>query len=273
MCRLLAYAAPSPTTVVAELGPEQTRRFERMSLLHDDGWGSAALLDGERAPSVVRDVVPGHTDGRLGEVLTEQPARTRLVHLRLASDLMDITAANTHPFADERFALAHNGSIVPTPALRALLTDAERAGLTGQTDSEMYFTLVRRHLDAGADLPQALAATVRLIRGPYPHASLNAVAMTADTLAVVHSSAHAPVPFDDFVASGLTGDDMPLDHSEAYFRMSYRALDNGGWAFTSAGLQTHDWTPLPQDTIAAVDLATLALTFADLASAWADLGG
>lgn len=260
MCRLLAHATPTALTTRQVLGAESVQRFERMSLLHDDGWGSAWIDAPEGSIHRIRDASPAHTHDRLHRVLETDPATARIVHLRLATDSMAITALNAHPFTDGTLAMAHNGSIVPTDSLRQLLTDDERAGLTGTTDSEMYFVLLRRHLAQSGDLSDAAARTVRTLRSTYPEASLNAVALTADSLCVIHSSSLAHVPWEDFRASGLSDEDMPLDHSEVYFRMSYRPVPGGGWVFTSAGLGSESWTPLPEDSISTVDLASLELS-------------
>ncbi|PWJ24942.1 putative glutamine amidotransferase [Branchiibius hedensis] len=260
MCRLLAHATPTALTTRRVLGAQLARRFERMSLLHDDGWGSAWVDAPGGSVHRVRDASPAHTQDRLRRVLESDPAAARIVHLRLATDSMAVTAMNAHPFSDGTLALAHNGSIVPTDSLQRLLTDDERAGLTGTTDSEMYFTLLRRHLSESGDLRDAAARTVRALRSAYPEASLNAVALTADSLCVIHSSSLARVPWEDFMASGLSTEDMPLDHSEVYFRMSYRAVPGGGWVFTSTGLGSDSWTALPEDSISTVDLASLQLS-------------
>ena len=263
MCRLLAHATPTPLPTREVLGAEPTRRFERMSLLHDDGWGSA-WIDAPGGPlHRIRDASPAHTQDRLRHVLETDQATARIVHLRLATDSMAVDPLNAHPFTDGTLALAHNGSIVPTDALRRLLTTDERAALTGTTDSEMYFMLLRRHLSESGDLSDAARRTVRTLRSTYPEASLNAVALTADSLCVIHSSSLARVPWEDFTASGLSAEDMPLDHSEAYFRMSYRAVPGGGWVFTSAGLGSDSWTPLPEDSISTVELASLELSIED----------
>lgn len=260
MCRLLAHATPAPVTTRHVLGPDQTRRFERMSLLHDDGWGTAWVDAPGGSIQRIRDASPAHTQDQLQRILDTNTATARILHLRLATDSMAVNSANTHPFSDATIALAHNGSIVPTQALRDLLTDDERASLTGSTDSEMYFALLRRHYGQTGELGDAAARTVRTLRSAYPEVSLNAVALTADSLCVIHSSSLATVPWEDFQASGLRPEDMPLDHSEAYFRMSYRAVPGGGWVFTSAGLGSDSWTPLPEDSITTVNLASLDLS-------------
>lgn len=267
MCRLLAHVTATPSTTEQVLGSEQARRFERMSLLHDDGWGTAWTDTPGAELGRTRDASPAHDQDRLWAALTTQPATARIVHLRLATDSMAVDTANAHPFCDGSLALAHNGSIVPTQALAAMLTAQERAALTGTTDSEMYFALLRRQLQQSGDLRHAAMCTLRSLRTAYPHASLNAVALTRDALCVIHSSTLAPIPWADFAASGLSAEEMPLNHADAYFRMSYRAVPGGGWVFSSAGLRTDSWIPLPEDSVTIVDLRTLQLSTSQLQDA------
>lgn len=259
MCRLLAHATQHPVTTAQVLGADEARRFERMSLLHDDGWGTAWLTDLQSTVHRLRDPSPAHTQGALRRALESVPAVARLAHLRLATDAMAIAEVNTHPFCDGAVAFAHNGSIVPTSHLAALLSPDERGLVAGSTDSELYFMLLRRNLRQTSSLMDAMVTTVQTLRPAYPEASLNSIALTTDSLCVTHSSSRALVPWADFVASGLTGDDMPLGHGDAYFTMSYRAVDGGGWVFASAGLDTESWTPLPPDSVTVVDLGTLEL--------------
>lgn len=266
MCRLLGYAAPDPVSVIEALGEDQVRRFRRMARLHDDGWGTMWLDTAASAPlQRVRTAESGHDSRLFAEAMHTPASRARVVHLRLATDDMNIEVRNTHPFVNGRIGMAHNGSIVPTTALREMLGEAAAGQIEGDTDSERYLALLRQHLDASADVPTALAETVRQVRAAYPVASLNAMVLTPEVLSVVRSSQDSPVPWDDFVASGLAEHELPLNHSDAYFHMSYRALPRGGWAFTSAGLEVGGWSELPENTIASVALDSLELSLTSVA--------
>lgn len=261
MCRLLAYATAHPMSVLDVLGSAQTLRFQQMARLHDDGWGTMWLDDAD--PTTLareRAAETGHDSVRLADALRGPASTARVVHLRLATDLMEVKECNTHPFTRGDIGFAHNGSIVPTGRLRAMLGPARQARLEGETDSEIYFELVLQAMAGGLGAGAALAEAIAQIRTAYPHASLNAMVLSPTELAVARSSRGAAVPHDDFVASGLTTEQLPLDHVDAYFRMSYRRLPGGGVVISSAGLETDGWDELPEDTVAQVGLADLRLS-------------
>lgn len=265
MCRLLAYAAPAPTSVGTLLGSAQADRFRSMARLHQDGWGTMWVTepgaDGvlERA----RYAETGHDSELLAATLHGPATAARVLHLRMATTAMDILERNTHPFVRGHVGLAHNGSIVPSAALRAL-AGAAAAGVEGDTDSELFFAIVVDLMDSGLTPTAALLEAVRRVREPYPSASLNLMMLTTTELVVLRSSHGSPVPWEDFVASGLAEHELPLGHSDAYFRMFYRRFADGAIAFASAGLETDGWTELPENTIATVDLQTLHLETSSL---------
>lgn len=262
MCRLLAYAAPRATSVANVLGPTQCELFELLSMLHDDGWGSIWV------PAAARDVErhrasgAGHTDTDLSQILTDERASARVVHLRLATRSMEIDVRNSHPFLAGGVGFAHNGAIVPTDALRGMLGARDLAQVEGTTDSELYFALVRRGLRWGMTAVEAVRAAVHRIRGSYPFPSLNAMLLTPTELIVVHSSAHAQVPYHDF--GGLA--DLPIGHDEDYYRLAYQRRTDGTVVVSSTGLRTDDWTPLPQNSLTRVDLDTLEMSVEGLNS-------
>ncbi|WP_432486668.1 class II glutamine amidotransferase [Kineococcus sp. SYSU DK018] len=263
MCRLLAFAAPGPTTIADLIGTEQLAAFRTLSRLHADGWGTA-WVDEAREVRRVRDALPVQRSRRGAAALTEQPSTARLVHLRLATPGMTVAHDNSHPFLHGGVAFAHNGSVPSVPVLEAVVGERHLADVRGSTDSERIFALVRRYADEGADLTTAAArATVRL-REAFPGASLNAVLLSAGELVVVHSSERSPVPLADLCASGLTPADLPRDHAEGYYRMSWLRRPDGAVVFTSAGIDTTGWEPLPPASITTVRLDTVDVRVRDL---------
>lgn len=283
MCRLLAYAAPRPMTVTEVLGADQRSVFQEMARLHRDGWGSAWLPDAtgaglrdERVADPDRPTLgarrsehSGLGDVDLERVLTDDRASARLVHLRLATDGMACTPANTHPFLADGMAFAHNGSLTPASALDDLIAPEIAATLVGDTDSERYLAAIRTRLAEGAGLVDAVTGTVARLRARFPGASLNALLLTPSRLVAVHAHEAAPSPDDLFDASGL-GDALPRDHREAYYLMRMRRLADGTIAFASTGLDIAEWTPLPSESVTSVDLATLETETVPLAAVRAD---
>lgn len=265
MCRLLAHVSPQPTVVADLIGDEGVRRYQQMAQLHDDGWGTMWIGDHdheadhpERPVRRHRTPESGLTAARLRAVLTQEPARARVLHLRLATLTMANEEVNTHPFVHADLGLAHNGAIVPADRLRACVQrsvpPAVYDAIEGTTDSELYFGLVRHAVAEGASCLEATVHAVQLIRSEFPLASLNAMVLTPQSLVVVHSSARAPVPWHDFVACGM--DPLPLGHDEGYFQLRYRRCPDGSVVVASTGLESAGWHDLPQDTLLYVDLRT-----------------
>ncbi|WP_432536398.1 class II glutamine amidotransferase [Kineococcus arenarius] len=266
MCRLLAFAAPGPTTLAELIGAERLAAFRGLSGLHADGWGTA-WVDGTREVRRVRDALPVQRSRRGAAALAERPSTARLVHLRLATPGMAVGHENSHPFLHGGVAFAHNGSVPSVPVLEDLVGERHLTDVRGGTDSERIFALVRRYADAGADLTTAAArATVRL-REAFPGASLNAVLLSSDEVVVVHASERSPVPLADLCASGLAPADLPRDHVEGYYRMSLLRRPDGAVVFTSAGIDTTGWEPLPPASITTVRLGTLQVRVRDLEGA------
>lgn len=261
MCRLLAVASASGASLRTLLGEEQCATFLEMSRLHADGWGTA-YVPSLRARSLrsVRDpepIVEGTAAALTANEAMSTDAAARIVHLRMATSGLPISEQNTHPFVVGDRAFAHNGAITPKAELAELIGPAYRAGVEGQTDSELYFALVRQHADATGSLLEGTCRAVEIIRERFPAASLNALILTTTQLLVVHSNERSLIPTRELTASGLQHHELPLNHLDAYFQMSYRRLADGSVVFSSTGIDRTGWTPLTPATVTCVDLDTL----------------
>ncbi|WP_432499085.1 class II glutamine amidotransferase [Kineococcus gypseus] len=265
MCRLLALAAPRPTTLADALGAERLAAFRGLSGLHADGWGTAWVGDGE--VHRVRDALPVQRSRHGAGALAGRASTARLVHLRLATSGMSVGHENSHPFLHEGVAFAHNGAVPDVRRLEELVGAPHLARVRGTTDSERIFALVLRHRDEGADLPTAAALATARLREEFPAASLNAVLLSADELVVVHASESSPVPLADLCASGLSPAQLPRDHDEGYYRMSWLRRPDGAVVFTSAGIDTSGFTPLPPASVTTVALDTLQVRVQELGAA------
>lgn len=270
MCRLLAFAATSPSTFSDVLGTDEAAAFQHLARVHDDGWGAMwTTRDGglERR----RRTGGGMRDAALTNTLNGVRSRAAVAHLRLATGGLPVRSVNTHPFRAVTpigpVGMAHNGSIMPVADLRALVSPAFLRDCAGTTDSEVYFALVRERLAAGADLPEAVADTITTIRAHFPVAGLNAMVLGTEELVVVRASTHAPVPTAHFAERGLDDASLPPAHDEAYYDLRVRRTPDGSLAFASSGLDTTGWEELPLDSLTVVDLATTRMETHSLATA------
>jgi predicted glutamine amidotransferase len=166
-------------------------------------------------------------------------------------------SANTHPFTGDGLAFAHNGSVPVDGPLEQLLSPARAAALTGTTDSERYFAVVRRHLRKAPDLPTATLAAVRELRALYPLASLNALLLDGTSLVAVHASARSALPPEDTELCREAG--LPQDHLDDYFALRIRHTAEGV-QIGSTGFGQAGWEPLPADCITTIGLADLSVT-------------
>ncbi|MDH6235474.1 class II glutamine amidotransferase [Cryobacterium sp. CG_9.6] len=261
MCRLLAYASPTPRTTRDVLGGNQSAVFQDMTELHKDGWGSAWIVgDTTRRVKKERSALTGEGDQRLTEALSERLSRAQLVHLRMATDGMACQPANTHPFVRDGFAFAHNGSLAPASAMDDYIAPHLLAALDGDTDSERYLAVIRTKVAEGNDLFEAVCQTVLELRPIFPDLSMNAMILSPTELIAVHASEDADTPHDMFDASGLTELTLPQDHRTAYYLMRQRRYDDGTIVFASSGLDIVGWEPLPAESVTRVNLTTLEST-------------
>lgn len=266
MCRLLAYVSPVATTLEALIGATQCTAFADMSRLHADGWGTAWIAPGLQPTEVhrTRATIPVDPTVPLSRTIDSQAASARIVHLRMATSGMAVEIENTHPFLTDNLAFGHNGSVVPVAELRPLLSAEILASVRGGTDSELYFALIRQHRLGGMALVDAVVATVSLLRAHFPSASLNALVLGEDELVVVHSSENATPPLAEFRARGLEDAELPPGHVSDYYALSYLQMADGSVAFSSSGIDTTGWTPLPPASVASVSLATMELRIRNL---------
>jgi predicted glutamine amidotransferase len=256
MCRLLGFVAASTASVRQLVGDENLAQFTSLTSLHGDGWGTSWSQSPGEAPRSHRSASSAAVDPDYANAVADE-SLARIVHLRWASEGYRVDPANTHPFVGDGMAFAHNGCIAPTDALDGMLAASSRRGLVGNTDSERYFALVRQELDeADAGAAPAVVRAASALRAHYPHASLNALILTRDELIIVHANSPESAPMDELAA--LPGG-APHDHLDAYFLMRWRSAADGSLVFASSGMPALGWTPLPEETVTAVDVRTLRM--------------
>jgi glutamine amidotransferase len=262
VCRLIGFAAPTPTTLLKLVGDDELIQLESLSCLHGDGWGTSWHDPDTGEPRRYRSIAAAADDPQFAVETRDMASAARIVHLRWATEGYAVHPGNSHPFQADGISFAHNGRISPVGRLDALLAPQTRRALADATDSERYFALVRQELAAEpGDLSGAVLRATGRLRAHYAHSSLNALLLTATELIVVHGSEESVSPLAD-LAAHPAGDQE--DHMDAYFSMRRRRTDDGTLLFTSSGLDTTGWEPLPAESVTTVDLATLRTTTRDI---------
>ena len=258
MCRLLGYVARRPTSVVEVLGQRNFEAFTALTAVHGDGWGMAWQGPEDNTLHSASSAESAISDPTYAALAGQQLGRAGILHLRWATPGLPVSPENTHPFLDDGFAFAHNGHVSPIDRLERLLTAESLAKLRGDTDSERYFRFVLQCIaeqgDAEDGLRQALARLVR----EFPHASLNALMLTPTHLFGVHVNSQAAAPVTGLRDLFDSEEEIPHRHTDEYFAMDYRLTPESVHVISS-GVDPDGWTPVPEDTAAMVDLASLEL--------------
>lgn len=257
MCRLLAYVAPEPVSLIDVLGKPDFEDFTALTSIHSDGWGMA-WHDHEGALRHATSTTCADHDPQFRE-LAEQPlGRVGIVHLRWATPGIPRTPANTHPFIDADRAMAHNGNITPIEQLDQLLTPRSRAAVRGDTDSERYFHYLVQAIDDSEDEVAAVREAVGRVAARFPAASLNALLLSRRHLFAVHVNSHATPPP---ALHGLGIAAERLRHTDdQYFGMDFRR-EAGQTHIVSSGITPIGWSDIPLDSLGVLDLATNELTW------------
>jgi predicted glutamine amidotransferase len=259
---LLGYVSDRPASAVEGLGATEFQTFTSLSAVHGDGWGMAWCRPGEVGIGVATSPASAADDPSYFELAGRPLGSAGLVHLRWATDGLVVHAKNTHPFTDGTYALAHNGSITPVDGLERLLSQHSLAQLAGTTDSERYFRLVLQCIEQAGDEQAGLLHAVGMLHEHFPGASLNALFLTPTHLYAVHVNSGASTPLDDLRELFGSDDAMPHGHASAYFDMAYKVSPTAVHVISS-GLPDEGWSPVPSDSILAIDLGTRAIEVLD----------
>jgi len=118
---------------------------EREEPLNGDGFGLAWYVDGVREPAIFRAVTPAWSNRNLRELARVTRSGCVLAHVRAATQVLEVSETNCHPFKHGRYTLMHNGDLggfhrIRRPLLSGLGDQAFRA-IHGSTDSEHLFAL------------------------------------------------------------------------------------------------------------------------------------
>lgn len=221
MCGIVGIIGKSS---VSETIIDSLRRLEYRGY---DSAGIATLEHGK----IMRRRAPGKLNN-LDEVLTSQPlsGKIGIGHTRWATHGRP-NETNAHPHATARVAIVHNGIIENFRELREEAA-AKGARFESQTDTEVVAHLVTQEMDQGKSPEQAVAATLRRLRGAFALAFLFAGendlligARRGPPLAVgfgegemyLGSDAIALAPLTNRIAYLEEGDWVALSHMGARF--------------------------------------------------------
>jgi predicted glutamine amidotransferase len=144
-----------------------------------DGTGLGTYSPDGR-PIVKKQPVAAYSDRDFATEAREVESRTFVAHIRYASNGA-VELKNTHPFEQKGRLFAHNGVIGDVDRLEAELGDA-RALVQGDTDSERFFALITREVEATGDVGQGIRRAARWVAQNLPIFAINIVLITDSDL-------------------------------------------------------------------------------------------
>jgi glucosamine--fructose-6-phosphate aminotransferase (isomerizing) len=242
MCGIIGIIGVKP---VAGRLVEALRRLEYRGY---DSAGVATLEAGE--------ISRRRAEGKLGNLALKLEAsplggNIGIGHTRWATH-GGPTENNAHPHATARVAVVHNGII---ENFRELLADLATDGYLPktQTDTEVVALLVTRELDRGRSPEEAVAETLKVLRGAFGLAFLFA----GEEKLLIAARKGSPL------AIGFGKDEMFLG-SDAFalapFTNSIAYLEEGDWAVvTPAGAKIRDFEGRPVERRRTTSMASAVL--------------
>ncbi len=206
MCRIAAYYGPPRSARELIFGGGHSlasQSWAPSELLHGtvnvDGWG-LAWHDAD-GPGRLTRMAPIWHDPDLPALLGRLRSGAMIAALRNGTPGLPVDASGVAPYVRDGWAFCLNG-FVPgfrlrhMRGLRAQLSDASYASLTGVSDTETLFLLILERMAAGAEPVGAMVAIGELVRdrlAPGEDAPLTMALGSADGLWFLNSSAGGPV--------------------------------------------------------------------------------
>ncbi|MGI8922372.1 MAG: class II glutamine amidotransferase [Solirubrobacteraceae bacterium] len=189
MCRLFGLSAGAQPVHATFWLLDARDSLARQSRREPDGTG-LGYFDADGSPRVDKEPIAAWRDAAFATEAKEVESSTFVGHVRFASGT-PLTVENTHPFEQQGRLFAHNGVIGDSARLEQEL-GAERELVGGETDSERFFALITREIDAhGGDIGAGIVAASSWVAAHLPVLSLNLVLVTAtDLWALRYPDAH-----------------------------------------------------------------------------------
>ncbi|WP_289007982.1 class II glutamine amidotransferase [uncultured Thermomonospora sp.] len=173
MCRLFGMTTGGPR-VEAEfwlLDAPQSLREQSRRMPHGVGLGWFSLGD---EPVRDRAPLPAYDSRDFVLAARHVVSHTFVSHLRYAS-AGPVHVHNCHPFHMRDRLFAHNGVVKGLDVLESWLSEADKALIEGQTDSERVFAYITAEIRRHGDTTAGLVEAVRRIGAELPVYSLNLV--------------------------------------------------------------------------------------------------
>ncbi|MGH3843842.1 MAG: class II glutamine amidotransferase [Pseudonocardiaceae bacterium] len=189
MCRLFGLSGGSKRIGATFWLLEAPDSLAAQSRREPDGTG-LGTFDANGAPRVDKAPIAAYQDQQFAQEAKERVSTTFIAHIRYAST-GGLRPENTHPFPQRGRLFAHNGVITDLPRLEAELGDYLSL-VAGDTDSERFFALITRHIDAnGGDIGAGITSAARWVAANVPIYAINIIVTTpSDLFALRYPETH-----------------------------------------------------------------------------------
>ena len=179
MCRLFGMSAGAEPALATFWLLDAPDSLATQSHREPDGTGLGWFDRGR--PRISKQPIAAFQDEEFARRAREVRSRTFAAHVRFATtgahDLL-----NPHPFQQHGRLFAHTGIVNDLPKLEAHLGD-DIALVKGDTDSERYFALITREIDArGGDIAAGIEAACVWVAANLEIVSINFMLATAEEL-------------------------------------------------------------------------------------------
>lgn len=266
MCRFVFYLG-SPialgsllTEPANSLIHQSFHSHERDEPLNGDGFGVAWYVPGHEEAVCFRSVTPAWSNQNLRDLARVTASGCVLAHVRAATQSLQVSEANCHPFRRRQYTFMHNGDVGGFDRLRRPLlgglSDEAFAGVRGTTDSEHFFAVVLDELVRRGDPrePAGMAAAFRAAverllelrerHAPDEHVYLNALLADGRSAVACRFTTDAPENADSLYRhcgraytceDGLCKMVAARGHGEAAIVSSEPLSDDPGWESVPVG--------------------------------------
>ena len=238
MCRLLGFVSNEEHTIT-EIAGKDFAKFSELSTKHGDGWGVASI-DNHSHTNLVVEPTRAKDSAKFAEITSNLKSDGALLHLRWATQGLQVNEGNSHPFTFGDISFMHNGDIKPAASLDPFVDPELKSAMRGDTDSERYFYSIIS-ASKKTNLIDGTISTVRKIKENLTYSSINAMMLTPEKYVVICEH---------------NVDRIPQGEGVDYYDLYYRK-DSKGILVTSTGWNQEGWTLIPNHNIAVIDRKSL----------------
>jgi predicted glutamine amidotransferase len=212
MCRLFGMSGGAEPVQATFWLLEAPDSLAVQSRREPDGTG-LGHFDSDGRPVVEKQALAAYEDQQFAREAREVRSRTFVAHIRYASTGA-VALQNTHPFEMSGRLFAHNGVLGDLPRLEQELEPEAMAHVHGDTDSERFFALITREIDACGEVGEGIARAARWVAENLPVFALNIVLISDRELwALRYPDVHELHVLER--TAGGPGGGRHLDHASA----------------------------------------------------------